>query len=49
MEGIRTKVLIQMARDDANVFNVDFRSPVTFFQAFGACLARFDTKMNDDR
>ena len=41
------RVILQLGRT-ADVFNVDFTYPMSFFAAFAICLTRFVTKYKDD-
>lgn len=38
-------VYLQFGRVDKEVFNLDFRSPISPFQAFAMCLSSFDYKL----
>lgn len=45
LQGDRDKVLLQFGKIGKDTFTMDYRYPLSAFQAFAICLSSFDTKL----
>lgn len=48
-EELGADVILQFGRVDTNRFTMDYRYPLSAFQAFAICLASLDAKMADSK